>query len=153
VPVNPNLGGTGGDYTGGSSGGGSGLGLPAGSSGGGSGGSGGSGGTGAAPSAPPVQSFSSQVYTVTRKTADRSEFGPGITVAPRDLVTVSALSNNTVTAFISIASGPESAKSGPNIPFTPSSFPRNVRVRNLNEIGVYSTVVGEGVTIEHQKAS
>lgn len=142
MPVNPNLPSFG--YS-----------APSGSGGaGGSGGSGGSGGgVGSSSARPsPTRSYSTGMYTVVRSAAfDRVEYGPPIDVGPNDTVIVAPVPTNTTNCFYSTSS-PDAAKTGPRVVQAPSGVPRLVRVRNLNEIGVYSTVAGEGVTIDHQRA-
>lgn len=128
---------------------------PAPSGGGGSSaGSGGSGGGGSTvkekPGSSPTGHYSTGMYPVLRGTPDRVEYGPPVKVGPRDTVTIEPVSNNTVDCFYSAVS-PDAAKFGPRSRMAPAAVPRSVRVRNLNEIGVYSTVVGEGVLIEHQR--
>lgn len=119
----------------------------------GSGGSGSSGGGSTMrekPGSSPTQHFSTGMYQVVRGAADRAEYGPPVKVGPRDTVTIEPISNNTVDCFYSTTS-PDAAKFGPRSRMAPSAVPRSVRVRNLNEIGVYSTVAGEGVLIDHQR--
>jgi hypothetical protein len=138
---------------------GGGVGSP---SGGGSAGSAGSAGSGTgggggvgSPVAPtlgpsPTRSFSTGMYPVLRGALDRVEYGPPVAIGPRDTVEVSPNASNASNCFYS-TSGPDAAKTGPRILLTPTSNPRVVRVRNLNEIGVYSGTVGEGVTIDVQR--
>lgn len=120
-------------------------------------GSGGGSGSFAPPSVGPGSSAThgqfTGMYQVTRQTADRVEFGPPVDVPPGAIVSVSPISTNTVTAFVSVNAGFEAAKGGPRIGFSTTANPRTVKVRNLREIGVYSTAVGEGVTIDIQEGS
>jgi len=90
------------------------------------------------------------MFVVTRLTPDRVEYGPAVLIGPNDIVTVSPIPSNTVNCFYSTAGGPDAAKFGPRVVLASAGVPRIVKVRNLNEIGVYSTVVGEGVTIDVQ---
>jgi len=83
---------------------------------------------------------------VERKTADRATNGPDYNILPGWQVFVKAKPTNTVNASVSTRS-PEHAKAGKAIVFTASGVPQRVSVRNLNELWVYSTVVGEGVEI------
>lgn len=123
---------------------------PASGGGGSVGSSGGSGGGGGGVGSPTVfrsSHNSTGQYIVTRGTVDRVEYGPPIEVDPRDSVTITALATNAVNCFYSTA-GTDGAKTGPRVPLTPSGNPRTVRVRKLNEIGVYSPNPGEGVILE-----
>ncbi len=124
------------------------------SSGGSSGGGSGSSSGGGAPIAPLAQQNKGQgmgLYQVTRTAADRAESGPAVVVGPNDTVTVTPLPTNTQNCFFSTF-GATSAKSGPNVTMAATANPRTVKVRNLNEIWVYSTVQGEGVYIDHQRS-
>jgi hypothetical protein len=98
----------------------------------------------------PTAKFSTGLLLVVRLTPDRPEYGPPIKVGPRDVVTIEPIPTNTVNVFYATAS-PDAAKMGPRASLAPSAVPRGVRVRNLNEIGVYSTVIGEGVIIDLQR--
>lgn len=91
------------------------------------------------------------MYTVTRTAADRAESGPSVIVGPNDIVTVSPIPTNTQNCFFS-PFGDVAAKKGPNVTLTATANPRSVKVRNLNEIWVYSTVIGEGVYVDHQRS-
>lgn len=117
---------------------------------GGAGGAGTGGGAAAAPGSPATAHYSTGLYEVKRDANDRVNFGPPVEIGPRDTVTIAPIPTNTVNCFYSTAS-PDAAKFGPRSALAPSAQPRTARVRNLNEIGVYSTVVGEGVTIEVQR--
>jgi hypothetical protein len=110
-----------------------------------------SGGIGSAPIvASPTRSFSTGMYPVVRGTPDRVEYGPPVQIGPRDTVQISPIATNTTNCFYATGS-PDAAKTGPRIVLTATSNPRVVRVRNLNEIGLYSTVPGEGITIDVQR--
>jgi hypothetical protein len=125
-----------------------------GGSGSGSGGSGGSSGGAGAPTPPLAQRNKGQsmgLYQVTRTAADRAESGPSVVVGPADVVTVTPVPTNTQNCFFSTF-GATSARSGPNVTMAATANPRTVKVRNLNEIWVYSTVIGEGVYIDHQRS-
>jgi len=92
------------------------------------------------------------LYQVTRTAADRAESGPAVVVGPNDTVTITPIPTNTQNCFFSVF-GAVSAKSGPNVTMAATANPRTVKVRNLNEIWVYSTVVNEGVYIDHQRSA
>lgn len=94
---------------------------------------------------------STGMFTVTRQTADRCEFGPPVDVPVGAVVSVAPIPSNTVSVGVSIGAGFEAAKGGPRILLAPAGNPRTVKVRNLREIGVYSANVGEGVTIDIQE--
>jgi hypothetical protein len=88
---------------------------------------------------------------VRRETADRAVRGPAYPVPRGAIVEVSpsgtiAGADNTQNAFVSIV-GPEAAQRGPRVILTPTGNPRQVKVENLAEVWVYSTVVGEGALI------
>lgn len=134
-----------------------------GTAGGAAGGAGGAGGSssGGSAAAPPVpgpgsaattKSFTG-MFQVVRGIADRSEFGPPVDVPPGAVVSIAAIPTNTVNAFASIGAGFEAAKAGPRFTLAAAGNPRTVKVRNLREIGVYSIVVGEGVTIDIQEGA
>lgn len=126
---------------------------PAGGAGGAAGGAGGGGGDGGGVGAPVQQAnraSSTGLFIVTRQTADRVEFAQAFQIGANDIVTITPIFTNTVNCFYSTAGGPDAAKIGPRIVLAPAANPRPVKVRNLNEIGVYSTVVGEGVSIDVQ---
>jgi hypothetical protein len=86
------------------------------------------------------------MFSVVRLTPDRTEYGPTVFVNPDDQVTVIPRRSNTVDCFIS-TSGNSDAKFEPRLELTKTDNPVTVSVASLKEIGVYSTVVGEGVLI------
>jgi hypothetical protein len=124
-------------------------------SGGGSGSGGSGSGTGSGSAGTPqsaaaaTRSFSTGLYRVVRGAADRAEYGPPVKLGPRDTATIEPLATNTVNCFYGTT--PDGAKFGPFSVLAPAGVPRTVRVRNLNEINVYSTVVGEGVVLDVQR--
>lgn len=147
MPVAPNRGGTGGEF--GGFGGGS-SGAPSGGAGGSGGGS--SGGVSGTPTAQPgpgsgaASQISSLMIDVVRLAADRSEYGPPIFLGPNDSVQIIPKRTNTQPCFVSTM-GNSDAKNSPRIQLASTDPFLPVIVRTLREIGVYSTVVGEGVTI------
>lgn len=121
------------------------------SGGGGGGAGGGSGGSGGAPAQPgpgagPASLLSSMMFEINRLTADRTEYGPGLQLGPNDVVQVTPKRSNGAAVFISTM-GNSDAKFSPRLQLAPTDNPVTVLVRSLREIGVYSTVVGEGVMI------
>lgn len=87
---------------------------------------------------------------VSRLTADRTEYGPPIFVGPNDVVSVVPRRGNSADCFVSTM-GNSDAKFPPRLQLKNTDNPVFVGVRTLKEIGVYSTVVGEGVTIMVQR--
>ena len=124
-------------------------------------GSGGAYGSGAMPNIATPRSYFQQhgvtegVYGVFREAADVVVRGPAIPVAPGATVQLSPQTNagavNTADVFYAIGPG-QAAKNGANrVRVAAGSNPLSVRVRNLNEIQVYSSVVGEGFSITVQE--
>lgn len=93
---------------------------------------------------------------IVRKTPDRAVSGPGRYVAPDEIVEyapqTSAGAVNTADCFISTTS-PEAAKNGPRTRVAPTNVPRQLNVQNLADINVYSSVVGEGISVTVRKRS
>lgn len=92
----------------------------------------------------------SDMIDVSRLTPDRSEYGPPIFVNPDDQVFVVPRRSNTAHCFVSTG-GSNDAKFPPRLELTNTDNPVQVSVQSLRQIGVYSTVVGEGVTIVLQR--
>jgi hypothetical protein len=126
-------------------------GAPSGAPSGGSGSGGGGGTVKESPGSSPTAKFSTGLLQVVRLAADRPEYGPPIKVGPKDTVSIAPIPTNTVNCFYATASA-DAAKQGPRAVLAPTAVPRSVRVRNLNEIGVYSSVIGEGVIIDLERA-
>jgi len=105
------------------------------------------------------QAGANGAFIVQRGTPDRVEFGPAFQIGPRDIVQVSPLPTNFNVVQVATSGGPDMARIGPaffviqnpNAVNPPSIVPRIVRVRNLNEIGMYTGVIGEGILIEVQQ--
>lgn len=148
MPVAPNRGGTGGEF--GGFGGGS-SGAPSGGAGGG--GSAPGGGVSGTPTAQPgpgsgaASHISSQMIDVSRGAADRTEYGPAIFLGPNDSVQVMPRRSNTQPCFISTQGNSDAKSVGNRLQLSNTDNPVPVIVRTLREIGVYSTIPGEGVTI------
>jgi hypothetical protein len=117
---------------------------------GGAGSSGGSGGGGTTaqpgPGSGAASMISSMMFDVNRLAADRTEYGPPIFLGSNDSVSVMPKRSNTQPCFVSTG-GNSDAKFPPRLQLASTDNPVPVGVRTLREIGVYSTVVGEGVTI------
>lgn len=92
------------------------------------------------------------IYQVVRGTPDRVEYGPPRRISTGDIVTVTPIGTNANAVQVSTQS-PDAAKFGPYILMSPTANPRQLRVRNLNEIGMYTTHIGEGITIDVQEKS
>lgn len=151
MPFGIGLGGGGGDTS--PTTGGSGSGAPGGTApgGGGGGGAAGSGSPGS-PTAQPgpgggaASLLSSQMFDVVRLTADRTEYGPPVFLGPNDTVSAMPKRSNTQPCFVATG-GNSDAKFAPRLQLASTDNPVQLGVRTLKEIGVYSTVVGEGVTL------
>lgn len=123
--------------------------APAGGAGGGSGsGSSGSGTPTAQPGPGSGVSgqITSQMIDIVRLTPDRTEYGPPIFLGPNDSVSIMPKRSNTQPCFVSTM-GNSDAKFPPRLQLAATDNPVPILVRTLREIGVYSTVVGEGVTL------
>ncbi|HZU30974.1 MAG TPA: hypothetical protein VFB79_07665 [Candidatus Angelobacter sp.] len=141
-PIAPNRGGNPGEFTGGS-----GNSSP---SAGGAGGSGSGSGSPsvaiAGPGSGAAALIGSEMIPVVRLTPDRTEYGPPIFLGPNDQVNIVPNASNTQPVFVATG-GNADAKFPPRVQLAATSNPISVKVRSLREIGVYSTVPGEGVTI------
>lgn len=80
-----------------------------------------------------------------RADADRAVNGPDLPVPPGAIVEVSYIPGQTVTAYVSTTGADAAKAGGPRTAFTATSIPRPINVRNLSELWVYSSVVGEGL--------
>lgn len=88
----------------------------------------------------------SQMFRVVRLTPDRTEYGPTVFVNADDQVFVVPLRSNTANVFVA-TSGNSDAKFDPRLELTKTDNPVEANVQSLKEVGVYSTVIGEGVLI------
>jgi len=106
----------------------------------------------AAPTPPGAGIGATASFVITVGASGRAEHGPPVHLSPRDVVSISALETNTNTVWYSTLGPPDAAKFGPRVALQVSSVPRVLRLRNLNEISVWTSFVGEGVVVEVQFA-
>jgi hypothetical protein len=122
----------------------------------------GAGGAGGNNSAPPnitpgssaTAGLSTGIFGIFQTASARIERGPGVPVDPKAIVTLrpitSAGAANTQNVFVAIGPG-DAAKNGNRITLVPTANPITVRVRNLNDIQLFGTVTGEGISIDIQE--
>jgi hypothetical protein len=156
-----------------------GYGLPGGDPGGGTGGTGagGPGGAGAGagagggsaagfggggsqvpmlvtPGSQKTTGTSTGIFGIFQTASARVERGPGVPVDPTATITLRPISNsgaaNTQNVFVAIGPG-DAAKNGNRITLVPTANPITVKVRNLNEIQLFGSVTGEGISIDIQE--
>lgn len=86
---------------------------------------------------------------ILRQTADRAVNGPAYEVASNEAVFVSP-AVNLADCYYSL-NGPDQAKVGPRSRVKNTDNPKQVFVRNLSQIWVYSGTVGEGLSVSVNK--